>query len=304
MIIDFEHHYLPQELNKEAWPPGLSNIEEHLRNMELAGIDMAVLSAHSPPLEECKVLNDRLSQLQKLYPKKITGLVHTIPSGGKEALDELERGINILGLKGVAITAQPEGRPLDDTQLLPFYEKVQKLGIPIYIHCSTKGLVGFSALNASYRMDIGFGWELELMTATTRLIMGGILEDLPELKIVISHFGGGIASILERLGGSKDGQSAPVGPPPPKMKKPFREYVSKLYFDMAGFLGGMDTVRCFLTALEPQQLLFATDYPYNFYNKSQDIKKYIQNIKNLDLPGKTKEDILGGNAMRLLKLTG
>lgn len=302
MIVDFEHHYLPPELKKEPWPPGLCDIEEHLHNMDLAGINIAVLSSHAPPFEECKIINDRLSRLQQTYPKRIAGLVHTLPRGGQEALEELDRGVNWLGLKGVAITAQPEGKPLDDSVLWPFYEKVQKLDVPIYVHCSTRGLVGFPALDAPYRLDVGLGWEFELMTATTRLIMGGVLEDFPELKIVISHFGGGISSILERLGGPKTGPGSPPGLLSKKMKKSFRDYMSLMYFDMAGFVGGMGAVQCFLTALEPQQLLFGTDYPYNFYNKSDEVHRYIENIKKLDLPLKTREAMLGGNAAHLLKI--
>ncbi len=306
MIIDFEHHYLPEGFKKGPLPPGIGDIEEHLHNMDLAGIDVAVLSVHAPmyapSTAECRALNDALSQLQLKHPKRLVGLVHTRPQDATEAVAELDRGVKALGLKGVDMTAQPGGRPVDDPALWPFYQKVQELGVPIYIHCSTGPLVGFSALDAPYSIERGLGWELELMTCTTRLVMGAVLKDFPELKIVVSHFGGGISSIVERLEGDTGARQASPGPSSGKTDRPFRDGLSMLYFDMAGCRGGMGAVQAALTALRPAQLVFATDYPYNFYNKPDEIKKYVQNIRNLSISKDSIAGMLGTNAARILKI--
>ncbi len=302
MIVDFEHHYLPAGLKKDPFPPGLSEVEEHLAAMDQAGIDVAVLSGHAPPFEECGLLNEDLARLQSRFPERLVGLAHTVPHGGPEAMAELERAVSGLGLRGVAITAQPGGKPLDDRQLWPFYQTVQKLDVPVYVHCSTKGFTGFDALGAPYRMDTLMGWEMELMSATGRLILGGVLEEFPGLKIVISHFGGGIASIMDRLTAAGAGPGSSGGFPSKMMKKPFRDYMGMLYFDMAGFLGGMGAVKCALTAIPPGQLVFGSDYPYNFYRKAGEIKKYIENIEALDLPPAEKKGMLGDTAARLLRL--
>ncbi len=322
MIIDFQHHYLPEELlRKHGWEPGqtilwrergqpkltlrdgLHNVEEHFQNMDVAGIDMAVFSCFDHPLEDCRLINDRLGDLQKRYPKRIAGLVHVPPLGGKESLRELERGVRDLGLKGAYIDARVQEQPVDSPRLRDFYGKVQELAVPIFVHPSLL-VTGFPALEAPSDMYRSLGREFELVTATTRFIMGGILEDFPELKIVIGHLGGGISAILERID-----RGARLGAQGSRMRLSFHEYLSKLYFDMAGFEGGIKAVGCALAVLRPEQLVFATDYPQNFYGKPEKMKEnaqkmgqYVQNVRGLSLPAKTKEGIFGETAARLLGL--
>ncbi len=316
MIVDFEHHYIPREiffkhggksgevtfwyekgLPKTFLHDGLHDVEEHLRNMDAAGIDVAVFTAWATSLEECQFINDDLSRLQKEYPKRIVGLVHTEPLRGKKALKEIERGIKDLGLRGVAIEAQVEGKPLDSPRLWKFYEKVQELGVPIFVHPSTL-VRGFAALKAPYDIYRTLGRELDLMTATTRLILGGVLDSFPELKIVVAHMGGGIAAVVERMHLQEAEGHLAVA----EKRTQFRQYLGKLYFDMAGARGGRGALQCALTALKPEQLVFATDYPQNFYNKPQALKEYIGYVRSLTFPAEAKEGMLGGNAAKLLGL--
>jgi predicted TIM-barrel fold metal-dependent hydrolase len=71
---------------------------------------------------------------------------------------------------------------------------------------------------------------------------------------------------------------------------------------MAGFEGGMNAVNCALTTIQPERLLFATDYPYNFSNDPDMTKEYIDNIRKLDLKPEVIDGILGGTAAELLGL--
>src|SRR3990172_5972399 len=130
------------------------------------------------------------------------------------------------------------------------------------------------------------------MTGVCRVIMGGVLEEFPTLKIVFSHMGGGIAALWERVEryanywGPKfwgwDRKESPLS-------RPVRDYLDMLYFDMAGAEGGMNAVRCALTTLTPDQLVFGTDYPAEFTNKGAEMRRYIGNIRALDLPAEQTE---------------
>ena len=219
MIIDFEHHYLPEELwlgkggvkgeskifYERGLPRGnlqqeLFDIDEHLRVMDAVGIDLSVLSiavsADDPTkaLEECKIWNDRVAEVVELHPSRFVGMAPVPPLGGRAAFDELERAVRSLGLKGVVIRSQASGLSLDAKEFYPFYEKVCALDVPIFIHPS--GVPdGFDILNAPYDLHRQIGRELDLIVATTRLILSGVLEDFPDLKLVISHKGGGIAAL-------------------------------------------------------------------------------------------------------------
>jgi predicted TIM-barrel fold metal-dependent hydrolase len=136
--------------------------------------------------------------------------------------------------------------------------------------------------------------------AVTRLIAGGVLERHATLKIVVSHFGGGMTGYKERIARSSYRF---------KLPKPFADYFSLLYFDMAGFEGSPIALRCALEGIKPERMVFATDYPQNFNSsdpksgKSVDgIRDYIEEIQNLPLDQSVKSDMLGGTAARLLKL--
>jgi predicted TIM-barrel fold metal-dependent hydrolase len=323
MIIDFEHHYMPEKLWLEkggvkgesrifyerGLPRGnlhseLYDVEEQLRIMDAVGIDVAVLSiavSNEDPavaLEECKAWNDDVAQLIKRYPGRFVGFAPVPPLGGQKALDELDRAVQSLGMKGVVIRSQAGGKSLDAQELYPFYKKVCALDVPVFVHPS--GVPeGFDILNAPYDLHRQIGRELDLMVATTRLILSGVLEDFPDLKLIISHKGGGIASLRERI----LYRYANPGAPGTRMRRSFDEYFGRLYFNLAGHWGGMDSVVCALTAISPSRLLFGTDYPQNFYSDPMNIKTYIDNIRKLPIADADKERMLGGNGQQLLGLS-
>jgi predicted TIM-barrel fold metal-dependent hydrolase len=133
------------------------------------------------------------------------------------------------------------------------------------------------------------------------LIAGGIFDRFPAVNIVMAHFGGGIAAVKDRL----VGKSYRFG----TLKKSFDEYYDMVYFDMAGFEGGMAALNCALQGIRPERLVFASDYPQDFTGVNTDtgkgmkeLKNYIETIRNLPLDQKSKEKILGDTAAVLLKL--
>jgi predicted TIM-barrel fold metal-dependent hydrolase len=136
--------------------------------------------------------------------------------------------------------------------------------------------------------------------ALTRLIAGGVVERYPDLQFVFAHFGGGLAGYKDRIARSSYRF---------KLPKSFDDYFDRLYFDMAGFEGSPSALRCALESIRPERLVFATDYPQNFNSsdpkqgRSVDgVSEYIDEIRKLALDERTKENMLGGTAARLLKI--
>ncbi|MBI2357481.1 MAG: amidohydrolase family protein [Deltaproteobacteria bacterium] len=321
MVIDFQHHLVPINLAKklgmysEKISPskegGMAKLTMHaklydpeaqLRDMDQAGLDVAVISCvvgWDAPLEDCRVINDEFAALQRKYPGRFVGLAHAPVLEGKKALAELDRAVRELGLHGVTITSQVDGLPLDAPQLYDFYGKVSELDAPIFVHPAL--IPQGYALVKDYDLARILGRELDLAVAATRLVAGGILERFPNLKFVIAHFGGGISAIKERLiaKGYRFGT----------LKRPFEEYFDRLYFDMAGFEGGLGALRCGMLGIKPERLVFATDYPQDFTGACTDtgkgmgsIRDYIEAIRSLELAADIKDGILGNTAARLLKL--
>ena len=317
MVIDFEHHYIPAELGrrlgmdptkKEAVRTRdatvhsqLFDMEAQIRDMDRAGIDVAVQSCvlgWDATLENCRLINDSTAQLQKDYPHRFVGLAHAPVLDGECGLQELDRAISELGLQGVTISSQVNGLSLDAREFTPFYDLMDRLGVPIFVHpaLSPKGY----SLMQDYMLPVILTREFDLGVAVTRLIAGGVVERYPDLQFVFAHFGGGMAGYKERIARSSYRF---------KLPRSFDDYFDRLYFDMAGFEGSPIPLRCALEIIKPEHMVFATDYPQNFNNndpkqgKSADgVGEYIDEIRRLSLESKIKEDMLGGTAARLLKL--
>lgn len=330
MIIDWQHHFTPQEIvNKRRGPkrvpsqpvyddkgrvvthyrPEMYDIDKHLEWMDAAGIDIAVLSSPGcRTLEDCIIIDDALGSIVEKHPNRFVGLARCIPTLGEESLKELDRAINVLGLRGVCIDAQIEGHELDSGVLWPFYEMVSRLDIPIFVHIAgTRD--GYEAFDTKYNLVVTLGTMVLDLSATVRIILGGVLAKFPDLKFVISHMGGGISAIKERfvryvnIWGRRFwtdlGDVPPFGEP---FGENFNKCFNKLYFDMAGYEGGMNAVKCALTTIKPARLLFATDYPLNFTGDASGVAEYIKNIKRLNLARGAVEAILGGTAAKLLRI--
>jgi predicted TIM-barrel fold metal-dependent hydrolase len=187
---------------------------------------------------------------------------------------------------------------------------VSQLDIPIFVHIAgtRHGYEAFE-VEADFNLEVTLGTMVLDLNATLRIILGGVLTRFPGLKFVIAHMGGGISAIKERCVRYVDAWGRDfwldLGGTPPfdePFGENFTEHFNQLYFDMAGYEGGMNAVRCALTTINPERLLFATDYPFNFTHEPQEVRNYIENIRKLDLPSKSIELILGGTAAKLLRL--
>jgi predicted TIM-barrel fold metal-dependent hydrolase len=322
MIIDWQHHFSPKAISDKrggkAGQPVMEKgmvglyiheevytVEKHLQFMEETGIDKCVLSATLSSVEDCKLTDDAYVVLGKEYPDRFVCLAPCIPTRGKAAFEELERAMD-LGLKGVAISPQNDGHALDAKEMWPFYEKMARWHVPVFIHI-TNTPVGYDALQANFHMNFTLSRELDLIANTVRLILGGVLSDFPDLKLVIAHMGGGVAALLDRTENfietfqekfwTDAGGIPPFGEP---YVENFREQFKKLYFDIAGCGGQVNTVKIALTSISPDRLVFGTDWPYEFRNNPEGIKKYIEDIRQLAIPPDSIDNILGNTAAKLL----
>ena len=331
MIVDWQHHFCPPEIlqmrgGKRPAPgspiynekgqvmshfqPDLYDIDGHLHFMDAAGIDVAVLSMPAcRSVEESRVVNGAFGRIMKDHPDRFWCLAACLPTKGKEALDELERSIREIGLRGVSIDFQTDGHNLDSEALWPFYEMVEKSRVPIFVHIAGTRQ-GFEGLfSEKFNLWTTLGTMVIDQSAVVRIILGGVLARFSGLTFVISHLGGGISAIRERFVRYLDawgsgiwtelGGNPPFGEP---FGRNFDACFDRLYFDMAGYEGGMNAVRCALTTISPDRLLFGTDYPFNFTGNPSGVRSYIEDIRRLDLSEGAIEGMLGENAARLFGL--
>jgi aminocarboxymuconate-semialdehyde decarboxylase len=323
VIVDWQHHHVPlAAAQARGYGPGgnaalmvggvtrttlhdrLYDLEWQIREMDEAGIDTAVLTCPigwDAPLDLARVINDGLAEAQARYPGRFVGLCHVPVEAGEAALREVDRAVDELGLKGINITSQIADQTLDRPEFRPFFRHAAERDLTVFVHPASYP-AGYEHTH-DYDLARIVGREFDLALAVTRVIISGLLEELPTLKLVFGHFGGGIAAILERI----EAKSFRFG----TLQRPFRESFGRLYFDMAGFEGGPAALTCALTGIAPEQMVFATDYPQDFTDVQtatgrgvRGMAEYVELVRALELPAATTEAILGGTAARLLGLDG
>jgi 6-methylsalicylate decarboxylase len=282
-------------------------LDRHIEMMDFAGVDLSVLSSPegwSYDLGKCRTVNDEFAKAMNAYPQRIVGMAHTTPFDAGAGFAELDRAANELGLKGVAITSSIQGRGLNDHDLWPFYEKVQAMGSFLFVHpalsCAGSSFSpeGFEAFDL-YRT---LGREYDLMSAVLRLVCGGVLDDFPELKVIVSHLGGAISPLLGRINGYQDKgflglQDDPVHGRTAKL--PFKDYLSRLYFDTGGHFGELTSVQSALLNIPSSQIMFGTDYPQEIREAAK-VSTFIEDLRKLDVAPAAIAGILGANARTAL----
>jgi aminocarboxymuconate-semialdehyde decarboxylase len=291
MVIDVQHHFVPVELaERRGFARGqerrnliegglpkftlhdtLYDLDAQIRDMDAAGIDVAVLTCNlgwDASLDDCRLINDRAAEIQHRYDGRFVALAHA-PVLEEAGLRELERAVRGLGLHGVTIASQIAGRSLDAPALLPFYQTACELGAAVFVHPAQLP-EGYAHMR-DYDLARILGRELDLQVAVARVIAGGVLDRFPELRMVLAHFGGGTAAIRERLA-AKSGRFG-------TLTRPFAESFERLYFDLAGFEGGPIALRCGLAGIRPDRLVFATDYPQDFTGATTQSGKGVTAIR-------------------------
>ena len=325
MIIDFHNHFYPgayiDELKREKGYASVStdpqgrllihytgdynvvvgphiDIEHRLRDMDRNGIDMQVLTLTTPGVEReapergvklAELTNDGFAEIIDDHPDRFTALA-TLPLQDPEAsVEELERSVEELGLRGAMLLSNVNGKPLDAEEFKPVIDKAVKLDVPLYIHPT-------SPINAKWMDDyrlvpiMGFGVDTSL--AVLRLVFSGALKRHPRFKLVASHVGGVFPFLRGRI---ETGFNAY-----PECKVHIQEppstYLKKVWMD--SIIYDNDVLMSALSFSGAEKMMLGTDHPHQI----GDIEKAVSRIKELDISPREKELILGENAAKLLKL--
>ena len=185
--------------------------------------------------------------MQEKHKGVLYSFATILPCGGPAFIKETERAIRQCGLKGMFINSSHKGHYPDDDEARPFWELVQDLDVPVMIHPPHIGF-GEERMNGSIGWHPAIGRPFDLCLALGRMIVRGILEDFPRVKIVASHGGGGICETISRMDYAYElqdeafflGSYAPM-----KIKHAPSHYLKKMYLDTVTYnrAGGEDGAR-------------------------------------------------------------
>jgi uncharacterized protein len=259
--------------------------------------------------EFARVANDGMAEICGKYPRKFPFFAACLPMNNVPAsLKEMDRAIGTLGARGIEIKTNVNGRPLDDPEFFPIFERATNHhGVAIWMHPSrTAGSTDYAAEPKSrYEIWQVMGWPYETTAAMSRMVFSGMLDRLPEMRIITHHCGGmlpffaGRAETLWAQLGSRttdeDYSGILKG-----LKKPFMDYFKMFYGDTV--LGGSTSaLRCGLDFFGPDHVVFASDCPFDPEGGPMFIREGIRSIEDLKLPDSVRQKIYVENALRLLK---
>jgi aminocarboxymuconate-semialdehyde decarboxylase len=317
MVIDWHAHvYPPGDAARPFWRGRCPmTIENVLELQEQAGIDLTVLSntmsisrsaaearqdraaLQAQTLTTVERANRYLAEVQNRFSGKVVGLASCLPCGGDAFLREVERAVVQDGLHGVFITSSHDGSYPDDDEALPFFDLVTRLDIPVMLHPPAAAF-GEERMR-DYRLLSSIGRPADSCLALARLIVRGIFEKFPTLKLIGTHLGGGICEVIGRMDYAYNliEESFFLGPYEPVLiKHPPSHYLKRMYLDSVCY--HVPAAQCAVDTVGADRFLFGTDAPPMNPLKRQGLDL----VRQLDLSPSEQEKVLGGNACKLLKM--
>jgi 2,3-dihydroxybenzoate decarboxylase len=282
-VVAIEEHYWDPEMaghftGVEAGRPG----ETHRRLLDLgalrlaemdeAGIDIQVLSHGAPAAQKIPAdiavpltrrVNDRLHHAVAAHPTRLAAFASLPTDDPAAAADELERCVTALGFKGAMLHGMAHGKFLDDKRFWPIYARAERLDVPIYLHPS-------------------------LPHAAIRMVLSGVFDAHPRLKVILGHLGETLPFLVWRI----DHALARPGQKPLSFRDVF---CSNFYITTSGNFSN-PALLCSVMEMGVDRVLFAVDWPFV---ENRPATEWIDGVPLCD---EDRVKILSGNATRLLRL--
>lgn len=265
-------------------------------------------AARSP--EFARVANDGMAEMCRRWPKEFPAFVASLPMNNpRAALEEMDRAIGQLGARGIQIVTSVAGRPLDDPEFFPVFERATNHhDVAIWMHPARPASRADYAGEPKSKYEIWqvLGWPFETSVAMARMVFSGLFDKLPKLRIITHHCGGmipyfaGRAETLWAQLGSRSAEGDESQVLKNLKKKPI-EYFKMFYGDTV--LGGAAApLACGIAFFGAERVVFASDCPFDPEGGPMFIREGIRSIEELGLPEGDKRKIYFGNALGLLKL--
>ena len=280
------------------------DIQRRLQHMDRLGIDIHVLTIPAPGADRfatddaiamARAANDAIAAIAQAHPRRFVGFF-TLPTASIQAsLDELERSVNELGLRGFGCFANLNGRALDREELFPVYERLAKYRLPVYIHPTAP--LATEAVGIDIMPTLIFGWAFDSTVAMTRLVYGRVLERFPEIDWVVADVGGVLAFFAQRAINIYSGRTDEIRHKYGLQENPLDSF-RRFYVDTADHPAS--TLRCVKDFFSADRMVLGTNYPYGPEEGCVLVKNSLKAIDGLELSSSDKEKILGGNAARIL----
>ena len=275
--------------------------EERLQDMDAQGVDVQVVSIHTPffgyhldPAQGrqlAREVNDEIAAMTRQWPQRFAGLATLPVQDVTAAIDELERAVTVLGLKGAELDTLVNGENWDEPKFLQLFKAAETMGAVLFFHPQPQH--NFMMQRAGrYGLFNSLGVIVEDAIVVAILIFGGILDACPGLKVCIAHGGGPACFAMGRI--DKGWQGRPEARQ--QIKQPPSTYQRRLYYDCV--TGSEEALRFLLDRVGADRVVLGSDWPFVPWDPSP--VAWVQGLQSLTQD--EKEQILSRNLESLLKL--
>jgi 2,3-dihydroxybenzoate decarboxylase len=149
--------------------------------------------------EIAAISNERLAEACRAHPDRFSALAAVGFDDAKTAVEELDRAVGTLGLKGLICNSHINGHYLDESRFYPILEAVEALGVPLYLHPNSPSNQMIAPLHEAGIDGAIFGFAVETSTHLLRMITAGVFDRFPNLKLVVGHLGEALPYWFYRL---------------------------------------------------------------------------------------------------------
>lgn len=324
MRIDVFAHALPEPVQRhvldhldEASSPRnwrtlrtLFDVDLRLAQMDRHGIDVQVITTPSPPLESlfrgselraaASLANEAMSEIVEKHGDRLRG-VGTVPLGDVDwAIEEARRCVRELQMVGLLVYANPDGRPLDDPALEPFYSAIEDLGVPLWLHPErSRARADYVGEPESrYAINMILGWPFETSVAMARLAFSGTLRRHPGLKVIAHHAGAMIPFFANRI---------EMHFRPPEGADPFDGSIidefRRFYVDTVTW-GSVSALMNSYDVFGLERMMFATDAPFGPEMGEAFVRSTIQAVERMPISEADRHRIWHRTAAELCGIEG
>jgi predicted TIM-barrel fold metal-dependent hydrolase len=281
---------------------------KQILTLSLPAIESLAGPDESPALAQ--LANDGMADIVERHSGLFPAFVASLPMNNvPAALAEMDRAIGGLGAKGIQIFTNMNGRPMDDPEFFPVFERcAKKYDLPIWVHpVRTQDFADYPGEPKSrYEIWWLFGWPYETSAFMARLVFSGMMDRLPEMKIITHHLGAMVPFFEARVGFGMDQMGSRTSDEDLRAvlkrlgARPV-ELFRRFYADTS-VNGSAPAIRCGLDFFGRDRVLFGTDCPFDPEGGPLFIRETIRAIDSLELKDADRRKLYFGNASDLLRL--
>ena len=277
-----------------------------IQDMDAAGIDRQLIFLTGPGVQifaapEAVALaassNDMLADAVRRHPERFSGLAAVAPQDPPAAAKELERAVRKLGLKGAVINSHTRGAYLDDPAAWEIFAAAEALDVPIYLHPQTPSAKMIEPMSEVGVESAMFGFGVETGLHTLRIIISGVFDRFPKLRLVIGHLGEALPFWLYRIdhmhgAAVRSGRHPRLKP----LQRKFSDYLRENIWITTSGMAWEPAILFCQQVLGMERVLYAMDYPYQY------LPAEVQVTDNLPISDADRKKLYQTNAEQVFKL--